>query len=190
MKSKKLLFAIQLKDEFAPLKPLIGSHKVDLIGRTENAIKNSSGLYCFRGMASGTYSVAVQARYYCDRIVEVDTRSLDPKLPVVDVFMSPNLIYPFPKRTTHVRGSVRIKGDNDSIVRGARVRVRKNDKEFFTDENGRFIFYFNQKNEDDEEEGTEKIIELLVTKTGFKKKMKSCILKKGETCFVEISLSQ
>ena len=145
MKSKKLLFAVQLKDEFTPRQPLVGRHQVDLIGRKEEVIKNKSGLYCFRGLASGIYSIAVRARYYCDRIIEVDTPSLDPKLPAVDVFLSPNLNYPFPKRTTLVRGMIRIKGDRNSIVPSARVRIRKSNKEFFTDERGRFIFYFNEK---------------------------------------------
>jgi hypothetical protein len=185
IKSKKPLFAIQLKDEFTPPKPIIGKPKVNLIGNKEKAVKNNSGLYCFGGSASGTHSIAVQARYYCGRIVEVDTLTLDPKLPVVDVSMAPNLNYPFPKKTTLVRGMVRTKGDNDSIVLGARVVVSKSDKEFFTDERGRFIFYFNEEKEDEEEE---QIIKLVITKPGFKKKIKSCILKKEETCFVEIFL--
>ncbi len=188
MKSKKLLFAVRLKDEFTPRKPLIGRHQVDLIGRKEKAIKNRSGLYCFMGLASGTYSIAAQARYYCDRIVEVDTLTLESKLPAVDVTMAPNLNYPFPKRTTLVRGMVRIKGDSDSIVPGTRVRVRKSDKEFFTDERGRFIFYFNEKNEDEEEEKEIIKIQLVITKPGFKKQRKSCELIKGATRFIEISL--
>jgi hypothetical protein len=187
MKSKKLLFAVRLKDEFTPRKPLVGRYQVDLIGRKEKAIKNNSGLYCFSGLAPGIYSIVVRARFYCDTIVEVDTLSLDPKLPAVDVFMSPNLNYPFPKRTTLVRGMVRIKGDNDSMVPGARVRVRKSDKEFFSDERGRFIFYFNEKEEDEEEE-EKKDIKFVLSKKGYKTKRKSFNPVKEKTSIIEIKL--
>ena len=84
MKSKKLIFAVQLKDEFTTRQPLAGRYQVDLIGRKEKAIKNNSGLYCFGGLAPGIYSIAVRARFYCDRTVEVDTLSLDPKLHGLD----------------------------------------------------------------------------------------------------------
>jgi len=185
MKPKNLLFALRLKDEFAPLKPLVGSHNVDLIGRNEKAIINNSGLYCFRGMAAGHYSIAVSARYYCDKIVEVDTRSMDPKMPAVDVCVSPNLNYPFPKGTTLARGTVNIKGDSDSIASGVRVRVRKSDKQFYTDECGRFIFYFNENKEDEEEE---QVIKLVFTKSGFITKRRTCKLLYGDTRFVNLAI--
>gem|GEM_PF-4043115 len=75
MKPKRLSFALQFKDTFAPSKPLISQPAVALIGRKEKAIRNNSGLYCFSGLATGVYSIGVQAQYYCNRLVEIDMLS-------------------------------------------------------------------------------------------------------------------
>lgn len=185
MKPKKLSFALRFKDAFAPLKPLISRPTVALIGRKDKAIRNKSGLYCFSGLTSGIYSIGVQAQYYCNRLVEIDMSSIDPKMPAVDVIMSPNLNYPFPKGTTLLRGIVGIKNAADSILNGVRVIVEKSDKKYVTDERGRFIFYFIE-NKDDEKKEEE--IELLIANKGYKTTRRSCVLKKYSTNNITIKL--
>lgn len=66
------------------------------------------------------------------------------------------------------------------------MRVRKSDKQFYTDERGRFILYFNEKKEDEEEEA--QVIKLVFSKSGFITKRGTCKLVKGGTRFVNLAI--
>ena len=188
MKLSKLSFAVNLKDGFTPHKPIIGEHHIYLFGQKENFIKNRSGFYCYLGLPNGKYTIVVQSRFYCHKSINVDSGALDAKLPVVDIVLEPNPNYLFPNNTTLLRGVVRCKGEKDSIITGAQVFVDREHKHFITDQQGRFIFYFNKKQEDEEEEVEQ--IELKVTKTGFKTHTHKCKLEKKRTCLLEIALEK
>ena len=180
MISTKLTFAVQPKDAFSPKKKTMGKCKVKIVGVDKEPIENRSGFHCFTNLPDGGYEVETSNRYYLDKKIDVETDDLDPKAPAVDVSLEPNLIYPFPKGTTLLRGRVL---DEDGLdIPAAKVKIKNTDKVYITDQMGRFIFYFKDF-EDDQEE-----VVVRVKKPGFKKRNVRLNVVKGETNLVKITL--
>ncbi len=179
MRRRKLLFAFQPVDAFEPGKKVTGHCQVSINGGKVKPIKNRSGFYCVTDNPPGEYSVTINNKYYCDKIVTIDTNELDPALPAFDVELEPNLLYAFSKGTTLLRGRV-FDENNESMV-DATAEVQAISKSFVTDSLGRFVFYFKNLEEDDE-------IEVILKKPGYADKNTNVAINKGEVNRFETAL--
>lgn len=159
-----LSLAIRLTDEFTKTAPLSGvlvrlKEKPDV-----KPIRNLSGYYCFNDLAKADgpksfhlviESERVKSNYYVP--VELGPISLpfpDPvtspappntKEPVINVILKPSAVYPFPKNSSLIGGTLR---DNNGVaVSGAAVVGRylatgeTATNETLTDRNGEFMMF-------------------------------------------------
>lgn len=182
MRRTKLTFAILLKDAFASGRKLFGRSSTALQNNAKQPIINRSGIYCYTDLPVGKYSVATDTGFYRDRTIDIETAELDTKFPAVDVSLEPDLNYPFPSGTTLLKGVV--KSEGGAIVAEALVEIKDMNKEFVTNEMGRFVFYFKGL-----EEAEEKVT-LDVSHDGFKNKKEHVNVIQGETTVIEITLKQ
>lgn len=180
MISTKLTFAVQPKDAFSPKKKVMGKCKVKIVGINQEPIVNRSGFHCFTNLPSGGYEIEISNRYYLNKKINVETDDLIPKAPAVDVSLEPNLIYPFPKGTTLLRG--RVVDEDELDIPDAEVKIKNTDKVYITDQTGRFIFYFNELEEGEEE------VTVDAKKPGFEDEEVELDVVKEEINLVKITL--
>lgn len=180
MRKRKLLFAVQPKDAFSPKTKVVGNCDVKINDGDITFIKNRSGFYCVTNKPAGEYSITISNKFYCKQTVVINTNDLDANLPAFDMELEPNLTYAFPKGTTLIRGRV---SDSEGVdITGAVVTLDDNNKEFVTDNMGRFTFYFKQVEDDTKE------VELTVNKSGYLEKEVEVEITKGEVNKLNITL--
>lgn len=94
----ELIMAVGLKDELSPDQCPIGDVFLTVSGVSKKPIKHlSTGYFLFTNLPEGIYTITAEGDFYQQVELEVDTSSLDPNLPVVDIFLEPNESYPFPE---------------------------------------------------------------------------------------------
>ncbi len=162
MRKTKLLFAVQPKDAFSPNSKVVGNCVVKINEGEVKFIKNRSGFYCVTNMPAGEYQIAISNKFYCNQTIVIQTGDLDPLFPAIDLELEPNLLYAYPKGTTLLRG--RVLDSSDVAIVGVVVNVKDSEKEFITDELGRFIFYFKEMENEQEN------VEVILKKPGFQEK--------------------
>lgn len=181
-----LSFAVWLVDDYTQKEPL-GEVRVTLKGEnitTVKAVKNLSGYYTFSGLSEGKYTLNVESELYFSEKKPVDTSSsCYPEEPEV-VRLRPRPLYPFPDRTTLIRGML----DADPVLL-ERITVKVASKvagwkipEFIQgrpDEKGEFVLYFREaiKGKAD--------VDLEITGEGIPKKVPASI-EEGKSTYVEV----
>jgi len=175
----KLTFAVQPKDAFAPKKEVMGKCNVKIVGVDKEPIENRSGFHCFTDLPAGEYLVETNNRYYIDQIIEVETDDLNPITPVVDVNLEPNPYYPFPKGITLLTG--KIVDENKEPVVSALVEI-PGDRSVDSDIRGKFLFYFKEFNEDEQN------VKLHISKEGYHTEKPTCKVVKEKRSFELIEL--
>lgn len=142
-----LSVAIQPIDDFSEQRFLLGQTKVFLKEYNKAALQNPSGYYVFLDLNVDTFTVGIENRNYFSEEVEVDIPHITTKYPVVTVRMKPNYFYPFPLRSTLIRGKVVNKEGNP--VSGASIEVYRSNIINKSEQDGRFVLYFDPLTEDD-----------------------------------------
>lgn len=146
--SLKLSFAVWLIDDYTQKEPL-GEVMVRLNGEkitTVKAVKNLSGYHTFSGLSEGKYVLSVESElYFCEERI-VDTSSFaGSKEPVVEIILKPKPLYPFPDRSTLIRGLIASEPD---ILAGITIKAvsKSTGREILgtPDEKGEFVFYFRE----------------------------------------------
>jgi hypothetical protein len=135
--SSHLAFAVLLVDEYTQEGPA-GGVEVKLKEGGPKATKNLSGYYLFTGLTPGVYTVNVESDYFSTVQESVDTSTLNPKNPVVQIVLKPSPGYPFPAGATLLRGVV----TGGSAVPGADVSVIGKTMTTNTNERGEFVLFF------------------------------------------------
>ncbi|MBC8546564.1 hypothetical protein H8711_06400 [Clostridiaceae bacterium NSJ-31] len=62
-----------------------GGHLFTVNGRPTAPLRKPEGFYVFTGLEGSVFAVEVSGGSYCPERVQVDTRALDPRLPVVEL---------------------------------------------------------------------------------------------------------
>jgi hypothetical protein len=137
--SKTLSLAIRLIDDFTSAQP-IGAINVSLKDVKSEPVKNPSGYFLFFKLKGDLFSVQVQSDFYQLANVDVHLSLLDPKEPVQNIVLIPNLAYPFPSGTTLIRGMV-VEPPADVAASGATVEIPERILEAQTSTKGEYLFY-------------------------------------------------
>jgi hypothetical protein len=117
----RLSMAVRLIDDYTAIAMPIGHVNVFIRDLNLRAFKNASAYYLFIDLPTGTYNLVVDADYYFAAEQAVDTATLDPTSPIVDVTLTPQGTYPFPAGATLIRGVVREAGGE--AIQGASVHA-------------------------------------------------------------------
>lgn len=146
----RLSFAVRLIDDYTKDKP-VGRIRVMITETGKKAVRSLSGYYCFTDLETGNCTVSIDSElYFLERII-VDASSFpDPKNPVLEISLKPKPVYLFPENATLLRGVVRDAIYVDEPIRNAKVKVIDKDVETVTDEQGNFVLYFYQINNEEE----------------------------------------
>jgi len=145
----RLSFAIWLIDDYTKGKP-IGRIQVGIKETGKKAIGNLNGYYCFTDLEVGNYNVNIRSDLYFPEERTVNTSSFpDPKNPVLEIALKPGPVYPFPENATLLRGVVRDIINVNEPIRNAKVRVIDKSVETVTDEQGNFVLYFREINNEE-----------------------------------------
>jgi len=171
--SLKLSFAVWLIDDYTQKEPL-GEVMVRLNGEkitTIKAVKNLSGYHTFSGLSEDKYILSVESELYFSEERVVDTSwCACSKEPVVEIILKPKPLYPFPDRTTLIRGLIAAEPDLLAHIT-IKAISKSTGKEILgiPDEKGEFVLYFreiiNRKAEITLEikgEGIEKMLPVLI----------------------------
>jgi hypothetical protein len=110
-----------------------------LKGTGVKAPRNVSGYYLFTDLPHGTYEVSIESELYFSEAATVDTPTLPPKNPVMEILLKPKPAYPFPSNATLVRGIVSNAG---AVVADAVISVTGKAVKSTTNEGGEFVLYF------------------------------------------------
>lgn len=150
--TRSVSLAVRVLDDFT-LKEPVGSINVSLRDACLSPIKKPEGYFIFLDLIPGNYSVVTNSQYYLDREITVDTASLDPQNPVLNVNLTPTSAFPFFGNTALIRATVR--GAGGSKLPGAKVlatvispKEGNNNTPLVpfldtgTNENGEFVIYF------------------------------------------------
>ncbi len=133
-----LSFAVRPIDEYTGKQP---SGRIKIMIEEEkniSAIRNPSGYYLFTNLSAGDYTLNINAEFYFTEKITINTSSLDPKNPVVEVVLKPGASYPFPENATLIRGVVR----NTVPVVNAGITVTGKAIKTLTDAKGEFVLFF------------------------------------------------
>ena len=150
IRSINLSFAVWLIDDYTKGKP-IGRIQVGIKETGKKTIENLSGYYCFTGLLGENYTVSIRSDLYFPEEIIVDMSAFsDPNNRVVEingepeVALKPSPVYPFPENATLLRGVVRDAINVDEPIRNAKVKVMEYGLETTTDENGNFVLYLSE----------------------------------------------
>ncbi|MFV1950669.1 MAG: hypothetical protein ACC630_01735 [Nitrospinota bacterium] len=92
----RLSMAILPKDAFSPEEEIKGDYEIRLKGNGRHPLKHRTGYFLFLDLPEGKYTVIIESRFYIKTEVEIDTKDLNPKMPVAEIALTPNTDYPFP----------------------------------------------------------------------------------------------
>ncbi len=175
----RLTFAVLLKDELYPDKKAIGDLFLKAPGIRKPIIRNSTGYYLFMDLPQGKYTLTAGGKFYKQEDFLVDTESVNPKQPCVDLFLKPKANYPFPEGTTILKG--RIVDMENKPVHNASIKIKAMDTGTTSEADGNFFMIFKDINED-------KNIVLDIEVDSYKSCTVKVFLKKGSISLAEINL--
>lgn len=141
--SLSLSFAVWLVDDYTEKKPL-GKVRVSLKEENVKVVKNLSGYYTFSNLPKGKYTLSVESELYFPVEMLVDTSSFSgSKEPVIEIFLKPRAMYPFPESATLLRGMLTSKpGFFEEVTIKATLMTTGQEIQEIPDEKGEFVLYF------------------------------------------------
>ncbi len=174
--------AIMLKDELSPGQIAIGDLFLRLPSGAGNAPRHSTGYFLMVNLPEEPCNVTAGGAFYQENDYTVDPTVLNPKCPLLDLFLEPNAVYPFPEGITILKGKV--VDETYKPVSAAHITVKDMTESAVSDERGAFFIRFNVIDSD-------KSLGMTVQKEGFKIAKVKISLKKGATTVCpEIMLTQ
>jgi hypothetical protein len=136
--SSDLSLAVWLSDAYTQDKPL-GRFNVNIQQGNIKPIINISGFYLFNNLPPATYTVDIASEWYFPLQHTVDTSTLDPKDPAINLELIPNPSYPFGTYATLARAIVE---SANGPVADATVLVVAKPIATVTNSEGEFVLYF------------------------------------------------
>lgn len=185
-KKTVLSMAVMLKDALSSDQRTRGDVYLTASGVRKAPIRHlSTGYFLFIDLPKGVYTITAGGKFYREEEFAVDTGPLNPKQPLVDLFLEPKDNYPFPEGMIMLRGRVVGAGDNEPIS-GVSIKVRNLPKRAISDEKGAFFIYLESIDREDDSP-----ITLYVKKEGYRNRWKRVLPQKGiNPVFTEIKLIQ
>lgn len=169
---KKLIMAVLPKDELAPDEKVLGSVFMqfpETSGARRSIIKHSTGYFLFIDFPEGKYTVSAGGNYYRQEDFLLDTKTLQPDQPFVDIFLNPKANYPFPEGMTVLKG--KIVDVDDMPLFEASITIEGMTENAISEDMGSFFILFDALDED-------KNITLNINKEGYQSKQVPVLLRK------------
>lgn len=165
-----LTMAVMLKDDISPDKKVIGD--VFLKAGEKTIIRHNTGYFLLMNLPEGKYNLTVGGTFYKQGDIQVDTKSINPKQPLVDLFLNPKATYPFPAGITILKG--KIVDTENKPVPGASIKIKGMTESAISEDDGGFFIVFKAMDGD-------KNITINITKDKYKSARLTVLLKKGVT---------
>ncbi len=166
-----LSLAVMLKDDLSPDKKAIGEVFLEASGIREDIIKHSTGYFLLLNLPEGKHILTGGGKFYKNGTLSVDTKSINPTKPFVDLPLSPASSYPFPEGLTVLKGEV-IDTENKPVD-GASIKVVNMIPSAISEDGGYFIQF--------PALDADKTVTLDIKKDGYKPAKQTAPLKKGAT---------
>ena len=178
---KRLTMAVLPKDVLTPDNRVVGSVFVKAQEVKRPIIEHSTGYFLFIDFPEGKYNLIAGGEYYQQKSFEVDTSTIQPALPFVDVLLEPKANYPFPEGMTVLKGKV-IDIDDRPLFE-ALITIEDMNESTISEDMGDFFIQFNAIDD--------KNIILNINKEGYQFKQVPVLLRKEITNRIEtIKLDQ
>ncbi|GEM_PF-2203407 len=165
-----LSLAVMLKDNLHPEKKVIGDVFLKVPGIRKAVIKHTTGYFLLTNLSEGKYNITAGGKFYRQGNFTVDTGSIKPEQPFIDLFLKPKSNYPFPEGIIVLEG--RIADTDDRPVPEASIDVKSMTQSAISDNDGDFLILF------DSTYANTKIY-LSIKSKNYKSKTVSVLLKKG-----------
>jgi len=92
-----LSLAVMLTDDLSPDRKAFGELFLKVSGIRKNVIRHRTGYFLLLDLPEGKHVLTGGGKFYEDTILSIDTKSIDPKNPFLDMPLSPKSNYPFRK---------------------------------------------------------------------------------------------
>jgi hypothetical protein len=170
-----LTMAIRLNDELSPENKVIGDVFLKASG-IKDGIKHNTGYFLLTNLSEGKYNITTGGKFYRQEDIIVDTKSINPKQPFIDLLLKPNANYPFPEKITILRGKI-VDKENKPVPE-ALIKIKDMAESAISEEDGVFFIQFNAID-------AEKKIVVNIIKSGYKAKSVTVHLKNDVTTWVD-----
>jgi hypothetical protein len=144
--AKGLRLVVSLIDNFSGKRP-VGNIRMLLKDQHTKMAQNPSGYYLFFKVPGDGVHIRTQSDYYFAVEREIKIPELDPGQPVETIRLQPKPCYPFPSRTTLIRGIV--KDSQGNLLPGAIVSIEGTTIKTLTTAKGEFVCYYTGLGEED-----------------------------------------
>src|SRR5574341_40460 len=172
---KRLTMSVMPKDDLARDKKVTGDVFLQF-PKTSSVrkpiIKHNTGYYLFINFPEGEYTVSAGGNYYRKEDLLLDTKTVQPDQPFVDIFLNPKANYPFPEGMTVLKGKIVDRDDRPLFE--ASITIEGMTENAISEDTGGFFMQFDAIDED-------KNITLNIDKGGFQIKQVPVILRKDTT---------
>lgn len=171
-KKKRLTLAVLPKDVLTPDNKVVGYVFIKAQEVKRPIIEHSTGYFLFMDFPEGKYNLIAGGEYYQQKSFEVDTSTIQPALPFMDVLLEPKANYPFPAGVTVLKGKV--VDIDDRPLFEALITIEDMNESTISEDTGGFFIQFNAIEED-------KNIILNINKEGYQFKQIPVLLRKETT---------
>lgn len=171
-----LSMAVMLKDDLSTDKKVIGDVFMKASGIKKPVVKHSTGYFLLTNLAEGKYSITGGGKFYREGVLTVDTKSINPKQPFVELSLKPKSSYPFPEGITVLKG--RITDTENKPVANASIKLKGMTESAISEDGGGFFIQFKAMDAD-------KNITMTINKDTYKPKDVTVPVKKGTTARAE-----
>lgn len=169
---KRLTIGVMLTDNIGSDKKAIGYVFIEAPGVKREIIKHKTGYFLFIDFPEGNYNLTAGGEYYQQKDFEVDTSTLQPDQPLVDILLDPKANYPFPDGMTVLKGKI-VDTDYKPIFE-ASISIEGMNESSISEDMGDFFIQFDTIDED-------KDITININKEGYEVKQVPVLLKKDTT---------
>ncbi len=171
-----LTMAVMPKDNLTTDTMVIGDVSVIASGIKEDIIEHSTGYFLFTDLLEGTYQITAGGTFYKYDNFTIDTTSINPEQPFVDIFLNPNANYPFPEGITVLKG--KITDTEYKPLPEASITIEDMTESAISEDNGNFFIVFDSIGEDS-------TINLHIVKNGYESQQIDVLLEKDTTTRTE-----
>ncbi len=144
--ARGLRVIVSLRDPFTGKTP-IGDVRVSVSDPAVRVSKNLSGDYLFFRVHGDVLQLSVESDYYFAREIAITISGLPADYPVKILELQPKPCYPFPSRTTLIKGMV--KDPQGNWAAGAVVTIDQATIQTLTTAGGEFVCYYTGLGEED-----------------------------------------
>lgn len=164
-----LSLAVMLKDDLSPDKKTIGEVFLKATGVRKEILQHGTGYFLLIDLPEGEHVLTGGGHFYKPGSLTIDTKSIDPKQPFVELMLTQKSNYPFPDGLTVLKG--RIVDQDYMPIANAAINVTTMTQSATSEDDGGFFIRFTIDSDIN--------ITLTINKVGYISGSVSVLLKKG-----------